>query len=157
MEYEKWSRNGNPNWRWIKDEIQKSRALFLILAKNIVKKEYTQNWVAFEIGVASTCNPPIPVFVFKEENIDFPVPYLNHYFDQPLSNTTRLFSKDLSKDLSLAFLNVHPLKKVTKDICDKCFNEIKPNATDRIRRYNKAQTILDGEDRTGIVESREGM
>ena len=52
---------------------------------------------------------------------------------------------------------MHPLKKVTKDICDKCFNEIKPNATDRIRRYNKAQTILDGEDRTGIVESREGM
>jgi hypothetical protein len=56
---------------------------------------------------------------------------------------------------------VNPLKKVTKDNFDKSFNEIKPNdtdrITDRIRRYNKAQTILDGEDRTGIVESREGM
>jgi hypothetical protein len=47
MDYEKWSRNDRPNWMWIKDEIQKSSALFLILTKNIVKNEYTQNWVAF--------------------------------------------------------------------------------------------------------------
>jgi hypothetical protein len=56
MDYEKWSRNDRPNWMWIKDEIQKSSALFLILTKNIVKNEYTQNWVAFEIGVAATSN-----------------------------------------------------------------------------------------------------
>lgn len=37
MEYEKWSREGRPNWMWIKDGIQKSKALFLILTKNIVK------------------------------------------------------------------------------------------------------------------------
>jgi hypothetical protein len=37
MEYEKWSRNDRPNWMWIKDEIQKSSMLFLILTKNIVK------------------------------------------------------------------------------------------------------------------------
>ena len=24
MEYEKWSRNNRPNWKWIKDEIQRS-------------------------------------------------------------------------------------------------------------------------------------
>jgi len=43
MEYEKWSRNNTPNWKWIKDEIQKSSALFLLLTKNLVKNEYTQN------------------------------------------------------------------------------------------------------------------
>jgi hypothetical protein len=38
------------------------------------------------------------------------------------------------------------LSAVTKDICDKCYNEIKPKTTDRIRRYNEAQKILDGDD-----------
>jgi hypothetical protein len=96
MEYEKWSRNGRPNWIWIKDEIQQSKALFLlILTKNIVKNEHTQNWIAFEIEVASTCNPMIPVFVFMEKNVNFPVPYLSHYFDQSLSNTNHLFSLDV--------------------------------------------------------------
>ena len=51
MEYEKWSRKGNPNWIWIRDKIKKCNALFLILSKNIVKRTYTQNWVAFEIGL----------------------------------------------------------------------------------------------------------
>jgi len=26
MEFEKWSRNGKPNWIWIRDEIKKSKA-----------------------------------------------------------------------------------------------------------------------------------
>ena len=99
MEYEKWSRKGKPNWIWIKDEIQRSKALFLILTKNIVKKEFTQNWVAFEIGVASMCDSQVPVFVFREENIDFPVPFLNHYFDQPFSKKTHLFAKGFSETL----------------------------------------------------------
>jgi hypothetical protein len=47
MEYEKW-----PNWKWIKDEIQKSSAL-LILIKDLVRNEYTQNRAAFEIGVTA--------------------------------------------------------------------------------------------------------
>jgi TIR domain len=71
MEYEKWSRKGKPNWRWIRNEILKSKALFLILTNNIVARVHTHNWVAFEIGVASIRIPIIPVFVFKEENIDF--------------------------------------------------------------------------------------
>ena len=108
MEYEKWSRNDRPNWMWIKDEIQKSTALFLILTKNIAENEYTQNWVAFEIGVAATSNPAIPIFVFREQNIDFPVPYLNYYFDQPLSNTKHLLSRDVSSTMLNAMF--HNLK-----------------------------------------------
>jgi TIR domain len=99
MEYEKWSRKGRPNWIWIKDEIQGSKALFLILTRNIIKKEYTQNWIAFEIGVAAMCDPQVPVFVFREEDVDFPVPYLDHYFDQPFSKKTHLFANDFSETL----------------------------------------------------------
>jgi hypothetical protein len=109
MEYEKWSRNNRPNWRWIKDEIQKSSALFLVLTKNLVKNEYTQNWVAFEIGVAATSHPAIPIFVFREHNIDFPVPYLNYYFDQPMSNTNLVSQRDVSSTILNAIF--HRLKE----------------------------------------------
>ena len=82
MEYEELSREEKPNWMWIRDEILRSKALFLILTKNIVDKTHTQNWVAFEIGVASTRSPVIPVFLFQEQNVNFPVPYVSHYFDE---------------------------------------------------------------------------
>jgi hypothetical protein len=95
MEVEKWSISAKPNWLWIRDEIKKSRALFLLLTKNIIRKLHTQNWVAFEIGLASMCIPSIPVFVFREENVNFPVPYLNHYFDEKTSLFMREFSETL--------------------------------------------------------------
>jgi hypothetical protein len=84
MEYESesLSRGDRPKWMWIRDEILKSKALFLILTKNIAEKTHTQNWVAFEIGVASTRSPVIPVLLFKEQNVNFPVPFVSHYFDK---------------------------------------------------------------------------
>jgi hypothetical protein len=97
MEFESWSRNNMPNWIWIREQIQKSRALFLILTKNIVEKPYTQNWIAFEIGVACSTNPPIPVYVFREEDVKFPVPYLTWYFDEPFSSLDHSRPKDFSE------------------------------------------------------------
>ncbi len=43
------------------------------------------------------------------------------------------------------FSRDYNMSKVTKNICDKCFNEIKSKETDKTRRYNEAQKILDGE------------
>jgi hypothetical protein len=40
----------------------------------------------------------------------------------------------------------HNMSKVTKNLCDKCFNEIKPKETNAARRFNKAEKILDGEE-----------
>lgn len=96
MEYEKYSRGGKPNWQWIIDEIRKSKAVFVILTRNINSTPQTRNWVSFEIGVAATCDPPVPVCVFREEDVNFPVPYLSLYFPfrvfkQP--HTTRISSK----------------------------------------------------------------
>jgi hypothetical protein len=99
MEYEKW-----PNWKWIKDEIQKSSAL-LILIKDLVRNEYTQNRAAFEIGVTATSHPAIPIFVFREDNIDFPAPYLNYYFDRPMSNTNLVSQRDVSSTILNAISN----------------------------------------------------
>ena len=35
-----WSREGKPNWMWIREEIQKSNTLFLMLTNNIVEKAH---------------------------------------------------------------------------------------------------------------------
>jgi hypothetical protein len=105
MEFEKWSRNFNPNWCWIKEEIERSKALFVVLTKNITTRTYTQNWVTYEIGVAASCRPPLPVFVFREEDVDFPVPYLTWYSDEPVTSLDYLKPQDFSEFL-LDFLIV---------------------------------------------------
>jgi len=85
-----WSRDhGEPNWLWIKNEILKSEALFVILSKGLVAQEHTQNWVAFEIGIAAGCDPPKPVHVITGEHVRFPVPYLNHYFPYSVTGVAK--------------------------------------------------------------------
>lgn len=75
-----------PAWQTIRDEIRRSRALFLLIGKELVKAQasrdsnwaYTQNWIAFEIGVA--CEIGIDVWVLCDDvAVNFPVPYLNNY------------------------------------------------------------------------------
>jgi hypothetical protein len=38
------------------------------------------------------------------------------------------------------------LSRVNKDICDKCFNELKPLTSDGARRLIKSQKMLDDEE-----------
>ena len=84
-----------PEWSSIRDLIRKSRAFFLLIGKELVRfqgsedpeiiKEwrYTQNWIAFEIGVA--CEREMDVWVLCDDvTINFPVPYLNNYFPMGL-------------------------------------------------------------------------
>lgn len=89
-------KDGEANWQWIRRQIQHSEALFVILSKGLTAREHTQNWVAFEIGVAAGCEPPKPVFVIIGENVVFPVPYLNHYF--PYSITNRPFEFQIESE-----------------------------------------------------------
>jgi hypothetical protein len=74
------SRTPDPHWLYIKSWIQKSDAVFLILSGGITEQEHTQNWVAFEVGVAAGCNPPKPVIAIKGEDVVIPIPYLTHYY-----------------------------------------------------------------------------
>jgi hypothetical protein len=84
MEYEEWKRT-EANWQWIKSEIEKSEALVLVLTRNIVNKEHTQNWVAYEIGVAATINKDVVVLRDRGgKAVNFPVPYFNEYYLVPI-------------------------------------------------------------------------
>jgi hypothetical protein len=94
-----------PNWLWIKNQIVQSEALFVILSKGLVAHEHTQNWVAFEIGVAAGCSPPKPVYVITGESVRFPVPYLNHYF--PYSMTGAKSGEILWKGSAAAMMKMY--------------------------------------------------
>lgn len=82
----------SPAWKTIRDEMKKSLAMFLLVGKELVKMQeqssydpdtarswkYTQNWIAYEIGLA--CQRNIDVWVLCDNlTINFPVPYFNHY------------------------------------------------------------------------------
>ncbi len=82
-----------PAWQTIRNAIRNSQALFLLVGKKLVKAqslhdptwEHTQNWIAFEIGVA--CERGIDVWVVCDDvKINFPVPYLNNYLTVSLRN-----------------------------------------------------------------------
>ncbi|MCK4822262.1 hypothetical protein KA005_41245 [bacterium] len=84
---------GTPPWKTIKDAIDDSVALFLLIGHELVKAQkesnhstesrrewkYTQNWISYEIGLA--CQKGIDVWVQCDSGvlINFPVPYLNNY------------------------------------------------------------------------------
>jgi len=69
-----------PPWKYIKDQIFQSDALFLLLGPNVIDRGiYTQNWISFEIGLACQLNKEIWVFEQFDIPVRFPVPYLDHY------------------------------------------------------------------------------
>lgn len=82
----------SPAWETIKEQIDASDALFLLVGKHLVKSQaaserdpklreewkHTQNWIAYEIGLAS--EREIDVWVLCDlVDINFPVPYFNNY------------------------------------------------------------------------------
>ncbi len=75
-----------PQWKTIKEAMENSIAMFLLVGKQLVAHQaspspnwkYTQNWIAYETGLA--CQAGIDVWVFCDNvEINFPVPYFNNY------------------------------------------------------------------------------
>jgi len=76
MEYEKFS---NPPWLAIKNNIENSRALFVLLSNNLKISDYTQNWVSYEVGIAVEANKEVWVFEDINNQVIFPLPQVHHY------------------------------------------------------------------------------
>lgn len=75
-----------PAWKTIKDAMNRSVALFFLVGKELVngqdrgnpKWRYTQNWIAYEMGLACQCE--IDVWAICDDMlINFPMPYINDY------------------------------------------------------------------------------
>jgi hypothetical protein len=59
--------------------------------------QYTHSWIGFEVGVAADAGKPIMVFEDYQDNIKFPIPYLDHYVRY---NQTEEHSRYIGKILS---------------------------------------------------------
>ena len=68
-----------PAWAEIKGQIKNSAAVFLLLGPNIRRTCFTENWVAFEVGVSCAFGKDVWVFEPSGLNNDFPIPYLTDY------------------------------------------------------------------------------
>jgi hypothetical protein len=81
-----------PAWRTIKEAIEESSIMFLMVGEELVKAQelssnspkinenwkHTQNWISYEVGLA--CYKGMDVWVICDSvKINFPVPYLNNY------------------------------------------------------------------------------
>lgn len=87
----------------IRKNVNLSDYVFLFLTDNIVKTEYTHNWVAFEIGL--TANDGKRLFVFERAGVPvpYPIPYLTDYM---------IFDADSANDI----LDIQTLSKKIDEI-----------------------------------------
>jgi hypothetical protein len=83
-----------PPYLTITNELRQSKALFLLMGKALIAQqerhdkqwEYTQNWIAYEIGVASALN--IDIWVLCDDLwVNFSVPYFNNYIPYSIGRT----------------------------------------------------------------------
>lgn len=68
-----------PAWQKIKNEIKASETVFILLGPNVRSSSYTQNWIAFEAGLACAFEKEVWVFEQAGAYIEFPIPYLTDY------------------------------------------------------------------------------
>ncbi len=68
----------------IRRNVERSNYVFLFLTDNVVATEYTKNWIAYEVGVASALERRLFVFERKGFVLPYPVPYVTDYmiFDE---------------------------------------------------------------------------
>lgn len=76
-----------PAWQPIRDELRASETVFLLLGPNIRGSIHTQNWVAFEVGLACAFGKDVWVFEQDGSFIEFPIPYLSDYMIYNLEDT----------------------------------------------------------------------
>ncbi len=76
MEFEKMN---SPEWKAIRDAVSFSTATFVLLGQNVNRSIYTQNWVAFEVGLACAMDKKVWVFEQTSSNVNFPIPYVTDY------------------------------------------------------------------------------
>ena len=84
----------------IRNNVEKSEFLFLFLTDNVVATPFTQNWVSYEIGLASANSKKLFVFERMGTPIKFPIPYLTDYALFNLDKTEDILAlQNLTKDL----------------------------------------------------------
>jgi len=96
-----------PPYQSIKNFVNESNALFVLLSPELFDLKHTTNWVAFEVGLAANwrshylipkiIQDRIDVYVFEpaDERVDFCVPYCTYYMPYNGSNEEVKFLREL--------------------------------------------------------------
>lgn len=122
-----------PSGKTLKGEIEKSLALFLLVGKELVRNqkeqttgwEHTQNWIAYEIGIASALGRDVWV-ICDDVPINFPVPHVTDYLPtsprhEPVLN---YMQKIVDGYFSASSVPVHPkhIANCTHEACGVAFH-----------------------------------
>jgi len=141
MEFEKM---GLPEWKDIRKKIVNSLATFVFLSKNITESVYTQNWIAFEIGISCSFDKEVWVFKRNDAEIKFPIPYVTNYLIYKDIENPYVFNyirqiiegyqdKDRTfKDVNSPDIDIPKGKKLDCPNCQKGFNYHSPEFFDVI-------------------------
>jgi len=68
-----------PQSEEISKQVKNSNATFLLLGPNVRNSDYTQNWIAFEVGLSCAYGKSVWVFEEMGSKIKFPIPYVTDY------------------------------------------------------------------------------
>jgi len=99
----------------IRSDVQENTdALFVLLGKSLENpplenRQYTHNWVNFEVGVSAGCKKPVWVFENIQDFIKFPIPWVTDYIVYKLDDTEHLRSiGEILKQQILLSSNLQP-------------------------------------------------
>lgn len=62
----------------LRDEIKKSKSIFVILSKGM-ETPHTRIWIGYEVGLAAALEKKVWIFEPENQNIDVPVPFVTGY------------------------------------------------------------------------------
>ena len=155
-----------PPWETIRENVNHSDAVFVLLSRPLLNHVHTNNWVSFEIGLAANSRKllqpanlaGLDVYVFEpiDERIDFPVPYCTYYMLYEITEDHLIFLKDLIRAKSLDLfgtLAVCPyvsdcgivfnlLTKMEQFACPACRRNIGPSTSADVQpRYGQPPLI----------------
>ncbi|MGI0093238.1 MAG: hypothetical protein ACREA8_03975, partial [Nitrosotalea sp.] len=124
----------------IRSDVQENTdAIIVLLGQSLENpptesKQYTHNWVNFEVGVAAGCRKPVWVFEEFDKFHKFPIPYVTDYAQYNLNNNDHLqYYTNILKDRILTSYNTtKPVKNV------KCQHE---NCNASYRLWSKSEVI----------------
>lgn len=118
MEFERVSL---PAWQEIKNAINTSETVFLLLGTNVRRSSHTQNWIAFEVGLSCAFDRRVWVFEQMDSKIDFPIPYVTDYLLYRLDDDIHFnYVKRIIEGYGDNENSLHPKKKIPVGLLTQC-------------------------------------
>ena len=95
--------------------------MFLLLGPKIRKSIYTQNWIAFEVGLSCALGKRVWVFEQMHSKIDFPIPYLTDYLLYSLDDNIHFnYVKAIIEGYEENVSSLDPKRKIPEGLLTVC-------------------------------------